>query len=182
MKTHALVASFSQPAQAAQAVQALCRSEFRAGDIYVNNTARGKSDKDTKTLRVLSRAPGKYIAFYAGAGALIGFGEGIFFINRAGFVQSFLMNHHILIIASGALLGMMFATVFGALLHAGEEIPDYKELEGPIKKGDIEVCVEVDDQALITRGKMIFEYYDANQVIVTSHPPAPGRLETHQVS
>lgn len=182
MKTHALVASFSQPAQAAQAVQALCRSDFRAGDIYVNNTPRGKSDKDTKTLRVLSRAPGKYIAFYAGAGALIGFGEGLFFINRVGFVQSFLLNHHLLIIASGALLGMMFATIFGALLHSDQENPEYKELEGSIQNGDIEVCLELDDQSLITRGKMIFEYYDANQVIVTSHPPAPGRMETHQVS
>lgn len=176
MKTHALVASFSQPAQAAQAVQALCRSEFRAGDIYVNNTPRGKSPRNTKRLRVLSRAPRKYIIFYAAAGALIGFGEGLFCINRTGFIQDFLLNQHMLIIASGALLGMMLATVFGALLHSNEECPEYQELEGPIQKGDIEVCVETDDQSLLTRGKMIFEYYDANQVMITTNPSAPAAM------
>jgi len=63
VKTHALVASFSQPAQAAQAVQALCRSEFRAGDIYVNNTPRGKSPRDTNDCEFYLELPESTLLF-----------------------------------------------------------------------------------------------------------------------
>lgn len=179
VKTHALVASFSQPAQAAQAVQALCRSEFRAGDIYVKNTPRGRSPEATKRLQVLLRAPRSLIVFYATAGGLIGFGESIFFINRVGFIQDFLMNHGLLIIASGALLGVMLATAFGALLHSDDACYESRELE-PCR-GDIQVCVEADSQSQVLRGTMIFEYYNANQVTVTTNAAFAAKMEVRQV-
>jgi len=183
---HRLVKGFFDDSEQAQkAVEQLRAADFRAGDIYLVNT-REIEDKQldvqsqTTTLRLKTRSPGRFMAVYALVGLLLGGVFGAAALHIWPWVSHLLRHDHLSIVIC-AVLGLMFATIIGALFNVDAINADTAEIDGLLFPGLICICVEPEDPSTLAQAKSILSNAGGKNV-ATTHDAAGkmGRLKTFQ--
>ncbi len=120
------------------------------------------------------------MATYAISGAITGGLVGLFSMEWVPWVHH-IARHHLHAIFLGGILGTMFATITGALLHVDEIKADTKEIDGRMFEGSIKVCVEPEDETMLSRAEGVLKDAGAHSITRLEHPIEGGRLKTWQI-